>query len=370
MVARLAISPVVPDIIDAFEVSNSMMGLALGGMWLAYSMAQFPSGLLSDRFGERKIILIAIAGTAVASFLLAVSPLFPLFTLGIVFLGGIAGLHFTPATALISRVYEDVGGPVGIHNAGAPLGGLLAPVAATWVSVRYGWRPAVGLSIVVALPLVVLIARNVRPIEPTNPNFSIRRQLQLGSVVEMLARPEIAFTIGIATLATFVWQGTASFLPTYLISHLGWSSGLAAVAFSVYFVVQGFSGVGIGAFSDRFGRDTAIGICMLSGVIGFALIVINPGRSGVGAGIVFAGIGMSYHPAVLSRFLDEFSEAETGTGFGLVRTIYGIMAASGSVVAGVIADLSSWAASFGFMVVLLSIVLMSLVVNQLFGRRF
>jgi len=60
MAARLVISPVVPAISNAFGVSNAAIGLALTGMWLAYAAAQFPSGLLADRYGERSIILVSV----------------------------------------------------------------------------------------------------------------------------------------------------------------------------------------------------------------------------------------------------------------------------------------------------------------------
>ncbi len=81
MVARLVISPVVPDLVDAFDVTNTAVGLALTGMWLTYALAQFPSGVFGDRVGERTVILTAIGLTAVASLLLAASPSFPFFVL-------------------------------------------------------------------------------------------------------------------------------------------------------------------------------------------------------------------------------------------------------------------------------------------------
>ncbi|TKX77174.1 MFS transporter, partial [Halorubrum sp. SD626R] len=69
--ARLAISPVVPFIVDDFAVSNTAIGAALSGMWLAYGVSQFPSGILADRFGERRVILVAVGGSAAMSALLA-----------------------------------------------------------------------------------------------------------------------------------------------------------------------------------------------------------------------------------------------------------------------------------------------------------
>ena len=92
MAARLVISPVVPAIGDAFAVPNGALGLALTGMWMGYALAQFPSGLLADRYGERRIILVAVGGTAVASALLAFAPSYPVFLLGTAVMGTVAGL--------------------------------------------------------------------------------------------------------------------------------------------------------------------------------------------------------------------------------------------------------------------------------------
>ena len=111
MAARLAISPVVPIIGDTFAVSNGAIGLALTGMWMAYATAQFPSGLLADRYGERSVILVAVIGTAVASGLLAASPTYAVFLVGAVALGGVAGLHYSVATSLLTRTLPATGAP-------------------------------------------------------------------------------------------------------------------------------------------------------------------------------------------------------------------------------------------------------------------
>jgi len=108
--ARLAISPVVPLIVDDFTVSNTAIGVALSGMWLAYGAAQFPSGVLADRYGgERRVILVAVGGTTAMSVVLALAPVFPAFVLAAVCLGLVAGLHYAVATTLLSRTFDDIG---------------------------------------------------------------------------------------------------------------------------------------------------------------------------------------------------------------------------------------------------------------------
>ncbi len=346
MAARLVISPVVPSISGEFEVSNAAIGVALSGLWLAYALAQFPSGLLGDRFGERTVILLAVGGTAVASLLLALSPTFPVFVLFTVVLGGVAGLHYSVATTLLSRLFTNTGTAIGIHNAGAPIAGLVAPVAAAYVGSFFGWRYAIALGTVAAVPAAVLVARGIDPVEPRRADEPIRSRVDPGSLFELLSRPPIAGTMGIAVLAAFVWQGTTSFLPTFLIEHREFSEPAAGVVFSASFVVQGLGQPGIGWLSDRIGRDAAMVVCSLAGVAGFALYVLGPGLVSIAVATALVGVAMSWAAAMLPKFLDYMSTQEEGMGFGLVRTTYMVFGASGSVGVGLLADHFGWAIAF------------------------
>jgi predicted MFS family arabinose efflux permease len=362
MVARLVISPVVPSIADAFSVSNADIGLALSGMWLAYALSQFPSGLLGDRYGERVVILVAVGGTAVASLALALSPTFPVFILLTVVLGGVAGLHYSVATTLLSRLFSNTGTAIGVHSAGAPIAGLVAPVAAAYLGSFVGWRYAVALGAVAAVPATLLVARGIPPLDPRRPDERIRDRVELGVLGELLARPPIAGTMVVAVLAAFVWQGTASFLPTFLVEHRGYSEPAAGAVFSAYFVVQGVGQPGMGWLSDRIGRDAAMVVCSLAGVAGYALYVLGPGLASIAAATALIGIAMSWGATMLPKFLDNMEPEEEGLGFGLVRTTYMVFGASGSVGVGILADQFGWGVAF----LALSGILASIVV-ALFG---
>ncbi|NUE03847.1 MFS transporter [Halorubraceae archaeon YAN] len=367
MVGRLSISPVVTDIVAEFQVSNALIGVALSGMWLTYGLSQYPSGILADRFGERRIILVSIGGTIVASLLLIIAPNIGVFILATVLLGAVAGLHYSVATTLLARKFDRIGSAVGIHNTGATLAGLLTPIIVAWVAVRYGWRPAIGVTVLLGTPVFILFFWRIRETPPRKPSQPMLSQIDIGAAVELLSRPAIAFTLVLAIIGEFVWQGTASFLPTFLIEHRGQSTTLAGTVFSVYFIAQGVGQVVVGAASDRFGRDQTTAGCMLVGAAGIALLILTPGLLSAILGGVFLGIGMSFGAALLPRFLDEMSDEEQATGFGLVRSVYMIFAALGSVVTGVFADLFGWAAAFAFLCALLLFLATALTANKLFN---
>ena len=364
MVARLVISPVVPEITDDLAVSKGAIGLALSAMWAAYALSQFPSGVLADRFGERTVILTALGLTAVASVLLSFAPSFVVFTAVAVVLGAGAGLHYSVATSFLARHFERVGRAIGIHVSGGPLAGLVAPVAAAAVGARYGWRVAMLLGVAVALPVFALFWLRIRSTPPARPDVSMRSQFDPGTLRELLSRPEIRYTTLLAVGGAFCWQATASFLPAFLIEHHGFSTAAASVLFSVYFVVHGLTQPVMGGLSDRFGRDTAAASAFGLGVVGYGVLVLGSGAV-VLAAIPVVGVAMSWGAPVQSRFIDHLSESERAAGFGLVRTVYMTLGALGSVVVGTLADVAGWTIAFGLLVGLLALATLAVVGSSL-----
>ncbi|MFC5136278.1 MULTISPECIES: MFS transporter [Haloferacaceae] len=374
MVARLTISPLVPEITEAFGVTNATVGLALSGMWVAYALSQFPSGVLGDRYGERRVILVAVGSTAVATLFIAASPSVLAFMLFTVVLGAGAGLHYTVATTFLTRQFDDIGRAIGVHIAGGPVAGLVAPPAAALVGARYGWRAGILLGTGVAIPVFALFAWKIRPTEPRRPDQPIRERFALGPLVELLSRPSIGYTTGLATLNAFTWQATASFLPTFLEIGGGLSGALSALLFSLYFLVHGVTQPVTGSLSDRIGRDETVILTMAAGVAGFAFLVVAT-RDGTGlapivVGILLVGLAMSWGAPLQSRFMDLLSDAERGAGFGLVRTVYMVFGASGSVVVGAVSDAAGWAAAFGLLAAVMAIGLGTLSANRALGLEY
>lgn len=368
MVARLVPSPVVPAISADFDVSTGAIGFAFSLMWGAYALSQFPSGILGDRFGERRVILVAVGTTAAASVLLALSPSYPVFLLVAMFLGGGAGLHYSVATSLFAREFDDIGQAIGIHIAGGPIAGLVAPVAAALVAARVGWRGAMLLGAVVAAPAFVLFAWRVRPTPPARPETPMRDRLELSPVAELLSRPTVLFTTAVTVVGAFTWQATAAFVPSFLIVYHGFSETAASLLFSFYFVVNGVLGTVMGSLSDRFGRDRTAAVTMASGVAGYGLLVVGEATlTAVVPAVTLVGLAMSWGAPLQSRYLDAFDDAERGAGFGLVRTVYMTIGASGSVVVGVLSDVSGWGTAFGLLAALMAVGFVLLVGNRALG---
>ncbi|MFB6173040.1 MAG: MFS transporter [Halobacteriales archaeon] len=357
---QLVISPLVPDIRAAFGVSTGAVGAALSGMWAAYALVQFPAGTLGDRFGERSVVLVALASAAAASLLLAGAPTFPAFLAVLVAFGAGVGLYYNVATALLAREFEGVGRAIGVHRVGGVTAGLVAPVAVTAVSLRAGWRSGLLLGAAVAAPVLVAFRWGVPSTPPTRPGAALRDRFDAALAADLLSRPSLAYPTALATLGEFVGQATVSFLPAFLVGARGLPLPRAGLLFSIYFLALGIAQPLSGWLSDRIGRDAATGAAVLLGAVGYALLAAGPADL-LAAGVVLAGYSRSWSAPIQARVMDHLPAAERGAGFGLVRTVYVLLGALGSVVTGALVDAAGWRPAFGLLGGLLALAALAIV---------
>jgi len=400
--SRLAISPVVPQIMDWFDVTNGTIGLALTGMWATYALCQFPSGLLGDRFGERRIILLSMALMGVGSLLLALSPSFLLLGVFVVVLGGGTGLYYSVAASLLTKLFDETGQALGIHSAAGAAAGLFVPTVAAFLGVRFGWQVAVLVGLAMAIPSIILFLVFVRPVgtrddtrasdeegrppapagdartsdstgsaQTDNPGDSdptgAEESLDLSVLTRVLLQPRVAYVTILASIGIFSWQAMQSFYPTFLIEHHGFSTQAAGGAFGLIFLLSTVSQPITGKLSDTVGRDTVIALTFTVTALAYAGVLVASQRVLTLVLTALLGVGMSWFPAMQARIMDGFSDSERGSRFGLVRTLYMFVGASGSVVTGTLVDAAGWTTAYGFLIVLLGAGVLSLVGNRLFG---
>jgi len=367
MVARLVPSPLVPDVIDAYGVSTGTVGLALSGMWAAYALFQFPGGVVADRVGQRRVILVAMAGIGATSLLLASSPNVAVFALAAVALGASAGLYFTAGTSFLADQFEDTGRALGVHEIGASGAGLVAPVASAAVAARFGWRAGLLVPVVVAPVVLVLFAWRVPETPPPDPEGG-GWGIDPHALLALLVRPSIGFTTLLAMIAFFTWQSFASFFPTFLVEHVGLETGRASLVFGVVFAITLVAAPSLGWVSDALGRDRTLGTAFVAGVAGYACFLFGDGGLDVVvAGTALVGLGLSWPGVLNSRFMDHLAADERGAGFGLVRTVVLLVSSLGSGVTGTLAGRVGWLAAYGLVATLLAVLAVLLVANWVLG---
>lgn len=361
--AQLVVSPVVPSLRETFGVSRGVVGLILTGMWVVYACSQVPSGAAGDRYGPRRVVLLALGCTTVAALALAAAPSTLTFGAFALLLGVGAGLYYTPATTLLADRFDEVGRVIGVHRMGSQAAGLVAPALAALLGARFGWRAAVGSgALVAAACLGVVLVRGSSTDRPTT-TAATDGGVSVGAraVAGVLSRPPVAFTAVLAAIGEFAALATLSFLPTYLVESYGLSLATAGALFAGYFAIVAALQPVSGWLSDKFDRDTITGTLFVAGAVGYAALAV--GRELVVAvpAVALVGIAMAWGPPVQSRAVDALADTERGVGFGAVRTAYILVGALGPAVVGGLADTAGWTAGFALLGGLLGVAVVALV---------
>src|SRR2546422_7161644 len=66
-VIRIGFSALLPSIIDELQLSYTRAGMLASAFFYAYVIMQIPSGLLGDRWGRRRILVLGLLGGALSA---------------------------------------------------------------------------------------------------------------------------------------------------------------------------------------------------------------------------------------------------------------------------------------------------------------
>lgn len=355
---RFVVPALLPQIKTAFAISNTEAGFAVTLIWLTYASLQFPAGLLTDRWGERTLLVVSTAVGTVSVLAFAVAPVFGMF-LGACLLFGLGiGLFGLPRVTLLSRVYpRNDGTALGVTFAAGNVGAVVLPFLAGWVGSQHGWRLGFG---VIALPFLLVLGGLWRIVSPrasgngkaadASPRYAVRR------VAASLSDNTVLLLGTILTLVVFTWQGLTAFLPTYLVAEKGLSQGTATTLYGAFFatsaVVQPLSGNA----GDRYGYRPLL--LAFAGVAALTVLVL-PFVDGLGVLTVLAvllgaraGVGPLNNAYLVAVLPDDVE----GASYGLLRTVYLGLGATGSVVVGAFADADLFDEAFLFLAGLTALV--------------
>ena len=71
------LGPIIPDIIDSFDLSIGLAGFLPFSFFVAYGVMSIPSGILVEKYKEKKVMVAAFLLAFVGAFLFALVPSFP-----------------------------------------------------------------------------------------------------------------------------------------------------------------------------------------------------------------------------------------------------------------------------------------------------
>ncbi len=344
--------PLLPFYVQSMGGSAEIVGLILGSFSLMQMLATPVLGRLSDRYGRRPIILLSLAGNALAMVIFAVAAdlrVLPLLFASRILAGATAG-NLSACQAAVADVTEGPTRAAGMGRLGAGIGlGLVVgPVLGSVFSHLHPAAPPLAAG---ALALTDLVAAYF--FMPETRGFGAAAAADVGdqrSLGEALRDPKILSVMAIYFLTFLSMTNFTVALPLLAYTRLGWGEREAGHVFALYglmaLIVQG--GL-IGRLSRRF---SAVGVLI------FGALCIGAGMGAIGeahyaavllAGVALAGFGVGLtNPTLASLASLHAGRARQGVILGFAQSAGGAARTVGPVWSGLLYERIGPAAPFLF----------------------
>jgi MFS transporter, DHA1 family, solute carrier family 18 (vesicular amine transporter), member 1/2 len=344
-VAQAAIVPLLPRLSSQFALSATETALLLALPGLATLAVSVPAGLAADRFGARRVTLMAGVLLCLAS-LAQATPSLAVLLAGRVLFGIGFGVVWTTGMAWLSDMDTGNGrsmGPavtcssVGIM-AGPAVGGMLAELA----GVSVAFMAVAGIAAAVVVPLAFVPDGQRRPAEG-DPAPAARSGSATAGVLGTLAllrRPGIGAATGALVVSGAV-SGVSQLLISTGLHRAGVSTGRIGLAFSAAAVCYIIVSTGVVRLGTRVHtlRFNAAATTLLA-------VALLPAASGVGAVALIAALLLSAGPRAAVSTI-AYSLASTAEDSGAAGETSGAAAGRDGVVFGLLNG--AWAASMVLM---------------------
>jgi MFS family permease len=320
---RNALSFLMPFVQPELGLNNTQVGILSGGLSLTWAIAAFGVGVVADRFGSRKkLLVLSTVVFALCSFGSGLATSFALMLATRLLMGAAEGGIMPLSQSLIASQVDARrrGIAMGITQGfgSSLMGSFVAPVVLVGFATAYGWRNSFFLAGAPGLLAALLMLWIIREPELRRPSLvtgaktrgGLRTVLLEGNVVRCAL-------LSIAFVAYLVLTWT--FMPLYLVnvrhydpSTMSWLMGVLGIAATLYsFLIPGLS--------DRIGRrPVMILVPVLSLILPLGALFYTGPVWGLAAlffvGWSFTGIMPLFMSTVPSESVDA---AHMGSALGL-----------------------------------------------------
>ena len=266
---RMGIPALYPFIQDEFGLSRAQVGLVTSFLAAGFGVAVVFGGWLTDTFGVKRIVTIALFVLAASIFAFPLAYSFPLM-LGFVAFFGIVTAPMTPGITRVVVEWFPVrirALAMGTKQTGIPIAGALTAVVLPILALTIGWRMAAAATGLLVLVIAVTFALLYRD---APQSVKVERKFNLIALKTMFRNRNLMTTI--IWGATFVgFQFIAlSYFMLFVIEELEVSPIMAGGLLAIAQVSSIFARIGWGAVSDFIFRGRRI---VVLGIIGFLTIL-------------------------------------------------------------------------------------------------
>lgn len=346
-VVQQALGSLSPTFVVTFALSKAQLGVIFTALMLGSALFVGIAGLLTDRWGERAVMLFS--GALMAGALLAVTlvPSYP-WLVAWIFVFGAAYAASTPAggRAILAWFDRDRGFAMGIRQTGVPVGGFFGALTLPFFAHAYGYRAAFvfAAAIVIVTTLIAYIGyRQSRDDDaPQSSTASIVRGMRT------LARdPRLIGVTATCMILVSVQVAMNAFITVTSVSIVGTSLAVAAVAFACAQGAAACGRLGWGYISDRVLHGERLVpfaiICILAAGATLTLALLHAGAvvALFAAAIVLGFSGAGWNGLMAAALAEVGGTERAASALGIALTAIFLSSSVAPTAFGALADHTS-----------------------------
>jgi len=384
---RVNFSVAAPTLMKLFQWDMGIMGLAMSMFGVGYILTQIPAGLLSDRFGGRKVLAAGSMGWSLFTVLtpFAATPFLMYLVRGM--LGLAEGFNFPGSTSVLSKwVPRKARARIqGLNLSGVAAGPLIATPLTLWIMTTFGLKAMFYFYGILGFLWTAawLFYSTESPANHKGMSKENLKEIEAGQVTEATVsvgdapiRSKAVWGLATAYFCfTYTWWLFLNWLPTYLVQARGYTTIKMGFFASLPWLAALISTNGAGWISDAlvkkgFSIGKARRTLIYAGAPAMALslwFVTQAGNAEVAVGLITLTIslaGMNF-PAFWSLPMD-MNVRKAGFITGMMNTGSALASIMAPGVTGYVAMWFGWTAALGLgsILALLSAIIMYLTVPK------
>jgi MFS family permease len=364
----IVVPPIIPLLVSDLGITYGQGGFLLTVFFVMYSLFQLPAGVVADRVGKRRIMLVGLVGMSAGVFLSSTADAYGTLVVGQA-VAGIGGSTFHPTgMSIISDVETGTteGKAMGVFGFGGALGTLAAPLLVGGLAAVAGWEVALGggallgLAVTLAVVPVLSDASDDDPAARTDGSrpASLRGVARLaGTLLSVPLTRGTVLLFAMTLVLSLQHRAIQTFTTSYVAAEAGASVSFGNLAFFALLLGGSVSSLWAGDLADRVDRARlGVGTAVATAVLVGATLFVPRVLGGVAAELVlvvfavwFAVIGVTTYacyPVKNALISEQADAAFSGSLFGVMQTASALGSASGPALFGALADRWGVAAAF------------------------
>jgi len=273
--------PSIPKIAQAFQVSNVQIQYTITLYLIAFAIGQLFTGMLSDRFGRKPVLLAGLCLYAASSLLCAFAGSLITLIAGRILqaIGGCTGFVIARAVVRDMTDQNSAASMLGYITMAMVVAPTIAPTVGGYLTDNFGWQTIFIFLTVFCLATLLAVTLKLPETNKTRTK-SLHIKEQMGNYGQLLrSTPFLGYALT-ASFASSTFFAFASGSPHIMINMLG----LSAAEYGAYFAF-GPAGFMVGNFisgrlSVKYGTDRLIDIGNLIAIAG-ALLMLSFVMAGI-----------------------------------------------------------------------------------------